>query len=147
MDHSSNNTYIFSTFFRISTSLSTVGSSKSCTLKLLFLRGMPHSGQFPAPLTNSKSTQLSHLFREKQNITFKLVFKCTRLQIVFLFMFWCREGVCLGGLFEGWKISHCYLKSYKKSWKNVHFHLEVTLQMQVFQGIPIWFTKLNKFTN
>lgn len=57
-------THIFSTFFRISTSLSTAGSSKSCTLKLLFLRGVSHSWQFPAPLTNSSSTQLSHL-REK----------------------------------------------------------------------------------
>lgn len=57
-------THIFSTFFRISTSLSTAGSSKSCTLKLLFLRGVSHSWQFPAPLTNSRSTQLSHLWEK-----------------------------------------------------------------------------------
>lgn len=57
-------THIFSTFFRISTSLSTAGSSKSCTLKLLFLRGVSHSWQFPAPLTNSSSTQLSHLWEK-----------------------------------------------------------------------------------
>lgn len=54
-------THIFSTFLRISTSLSTVGSSKSCTRKLPFLRGVSHWTQLPEPRTNSISTQFSHL--------------------------------------------------------------------------------------
>lgn len=60
-------TYIFSTFLRISTSLSTVGSSKSCTRKLLFLRGVSHCTQLPEPRTNSMSTQFSHLHGRGNN--------------------------------------------------------------------------------
>lgn len=55
-------THIFSTFLRISTSLSTVGSSKSCTRKLFFRRGVSHCTQLPEPRTNSISTQFSHLW-------------------------------------------------------------------------------------
>lgn len=58
-------THIFSTFLRISTSLSMVGSSKSCTRKLLFLRGVSHCTQFPEPRTKSISTQFSHLGKTK----------------------------------------------------------------------------------
>lgn len=58
-------THIFRTFLRISTSLSTVGSSKSCTRKLLFLRGVSHCTQLPEPRTNSISTQFSHLGKEQ----------------------------------------------------------------------------------
>lgn len=59
-------THSFRIFFLISISFSIKGSSNNWTLKLFFLRAVPHSGHIPEPFTNNASTQVSHLQRKGQ---------------------------------------------------------------------------------
>lgn len=59
-------THSFRIFLLTSISFSIKGSSNNWTLKLFFLRAVPHSGHIPEPFTNNASTQVSHLQRKSQ---------------------------------------------------------------------------------